>query len=98
MTTIALAPQPLSPNPRDIAPCHTVKIVQEWFEEYEKEFKVLAQPLNSLDLNKTSPVHGVPTLQLTGLKGSAANVYLPDTTRHLQIMELRSALFWLMIV
>ncbi|XP_053538195.1 disks large homolog 3 isoform X3 [Ictalurus punctatus] len=33
---------------------------------------------------QTSPIHGGPTLQLTGLKGSAANVLVPDTTAHLQ--------------
>lgn len=33
---------------------------------------------------KTSLIHGSPTSQLTGIIGSAANVLLPDTTRHLQ--------------
>ncbi|KAJ8271951.1 hypothetical protein COCON_G00108100 [Conger conger] len=36
---------------QDNAPCHTAKIVQEWFEEHEKEFKVLTWPPNSPDLN-----------------------------------------------
>ena len=26
---------------QDNAPCHTAKIVQEWFEKHDKEFKVL---------------------------------------------------------
>ena len=29
------------------------------------------------------PIHGGPTSQLTGLKGSAAKILLPDTTAHL---------------
>ncbi|MBN3305358.1 IRF3 factor, partial [Amia calva] len=33
---------------------------------------------------QTSPIHGGPTSQLTGLKGSAVNVLVPDTTAHLQ--------------
>ncbi|MCI4375917.1 hypothetical protein PGIGA_G00114930 [Pangasianodon gigas] len=36
---------------QDNAPCHTAKIVQEWFEEHDKEFKVLTWPPNSPDLN-----------------------------------------------
>ena len=31
--------------------CLTAKIVQEWFEEQDKEFKVLPWPPNSPDLN-----------------------------------------------
>ncbi len=26
---------------QDNAPCHTAKIVQEWFEEHDKKFKAL---------------------------------------------------------
>ncbi|KAF7656197.1 hypothetical protein LDENG_00045110, partial [Lucifuga dentata] len=33
---------------------------------------------------KTSPIHGGPTSQLTGLKGFAANALGPDTTGHIQ--------------
>uniref|UniRef100_A0AAY5K1J4 CCHC-type domain-containing protein n=1 Tax=Esox lucius TaxID=8010 RepID=A0AAY5K1J4_ESOLU len=33
---------------------------------------------------QTSPIHGGPTSQLTGLEGSAANILVPDTTAHLQ--------------
>ena len=36
---------------QDNAPCHSAKIVQEWFEEHDKEFKVLPWPPNSPDLN-----------------------------------------------
>ena len=36
---------------QDNAPCHTARIVQEWFEEHDKEFKVLPWPPNSPDLN-----------------------------------------------
>ena len=76
------------------ASCHKAKMVQEWFEEHNNEFEVLTWPPNSPDLNsnrasvgcaeQTSPIHGGPTLQLTGLQGSAANILVPDTTAHLQ--------------
>ena len=33
---------------------------------------------------QTSQIYGGPTSQLTGLKGSAANILVPDTTAHLQ--------------
>lgn len=58
---------------QDNEPCHTVGIVQEWFEEHDQEFKVLPWPLNSPDLNvnkhvrcagKISLICGDPTSQL----------------------------------
>lgn len=67
--------------------CHTANMVQDSFEEYSNEFKVLTWPLNSQYLGpirQTSPIHGGPTSQLTGLTGSAADVLVPDTTSHLQ--------------
>ncbi|KAK3514617.1 hypothetical protein QTP70_021529, partial [Hemibagrus guttatus] len=33
---------------------------------------------------QSSQIHRGPTSQLTGLKGSAANILVPDTTAHLQ--------------
>ena len=33
---------------------------------------------------QTSPIQGGPTLQLTGFKGSAVNILVPDTTAHLR--------------
>ena len=66
-------------------------MVQEWFEEHNNEFEVMTWPPNPPHLNPiehlwdvVSPIHGGPTLQLTGLKGSAANILVPDTTAHLQ--------------
>ncbi len=38
---------------QDNAPCHTAEIVQEWFDEHDKEVKVLPWPSNSPDLNST---------------------------------------------
>lgn len=55
---------------------------------------LLTWPPNSSDLNpiehlwdvldKQSLIHGDPTRQLPGLKGSAVNILLPDTTARLQ--------------
>jgi len=78
---------------QDNAPCHKAKMVQEWFEEHNNEFEVLTWPQfprsqsNQASVGcaeQTSPIHTGPTLQLTGLKGSAANILVPDTTAHLQ--------------
>lgn len=35
----------------DSALCHTAEIVQEWFEEQDKVFKVLTWPSDSQDIN-----------------------------------------------
>ena len=68
-------------------------MVQEWFEEHNNEFEVMTWPPNPPHLNPiehlwdvVSPIHGGPTLQLTGLKGSAANILVPDTPEHLQLL------------
>ncbi|XP_060795918.1 pleckstrin homology domain-containing family S member 1-like isoform X2 [Neoarius graeffei] len=85
---------------------HPAKLVQEWSEGHDKEFKALtwsskflgSQPHRaSLDCaGQTSPIHGGPTTQLTGLNGSVTNVLVPDTTEHLQRScgVNRSELFW----
>jgi len=36
---------------QDNAPCHTAHIVREWFEEHDKELKVLSWPPKCPDLN-----------------------------------------------
>ena len=36
---------------QDNVPCHTAHIVQEWFKEHDKEFKVSPWPPNSPDIN-----------------------------------------------
>ncbi|KAK3529425.1 hypothetical protein QTP70_031116, partial [Hemibagrus guttatus] len=72
------------------ASCHTAKIVQEWSEEHDKSSRLPNSPdLNLIEylwdvLNKQSLIHGGPTSQLKGLKGSAADILVPDTTAHLQ--------------
>lgn len=81
---------------------NSTKMVQERFEEHNNQFKVLTWPPKSPDLNlitrlwdvlnKQKPIRGGPTSQLTGIKGSAANISVPDTTHtHIshRIMENR---------
>ena len=78
----------------DKAPCHKAKMVQECFEEHNNKFEVLPWPQNSPrsqfnwasvgSAGQTIPIHGSLSLQLTGLKRSAANVLVLDTTTHLQ--------------
>ena len=52
-----------------MCPFHTLKIIEELFDEHDKEFKVLTE----------SPG---PMWQLRGLEGSPAEVLAPDTTEH----------------
>ncbi|KAK3531714.1 hypothetical protein QTP70_025948, partial [Hemibagrus guttatus] len=78
---------------QDNALCHKAKMVQEWFDEHNNMFEVLTWPPNSPDLSPIErlwdvldkPVRSMEasTSQLTGLKGSAANILVPDTTAHL---------------
>jgi len=64
---------------QDNAPCHTAHIVQEWFEEYDEEFKVLPWDPNSQNLNPIEHLWDVPASligggsnsQPTWLEGSA---------------------------
>ncbi|KAK3558608.1 hypothetical protein QTP86_021665 [Hemibagrus guttatus] len=79
---------------QDNAPCHKAEMLQEWFDEHNNRFEVLTPPPNSPDLNpiqhlwdvldKLVPSMEARTSQLTGLKGSAANILVSDTTAHLQ--------------
>lgn len=50
--------------------CHEAKMVQERFEEHKNGFEGFHQ----ISV-QTSPIHG-------GLKGSAANILVPDTSAH----------------
>ena len=79
---------------QDNAPGHKAEMVQEWFEEHNNGLQVFTRPPNSSRIQskrasvgcarQTSPIHEGPTSQLIGLKGSAANILVPDTTAHLQ--------------
>ena len=79
---------------QDNAPGHKAEMVQEWFEEHNNGLQVFTWPPNSSRIQskrasvgcarQTSPIHEGPTSQLIGLKGSAANILVPDTTAHLQ--------------
>ncbi len=65
---------------------------ETWIQECEhgKEFKVLPWLSNSPCLYPTEhlwglrPIHGEPTSQLAGMKGSAVNISVLDTTGHVQ--------------
>lgn len=72
---------------QDNAPCHTAKLSQECFEEHNDKFEVKVLTSKSQSSHapfgctaKTVPVHGGPTLQLIGLKGSAPEVLGAYTT------------------
>ncbi|KAK3552505.1 hypothetical protein QTP86_012635 [Hemibagrus guttatus] len=94
LETVSLRKRQESELEQDNAPCHKAEMVQEWFDDHNNQFEVLTPPPNSPDLNpnpvsvgcagQTSPIHKGPTSQLTGLKGSAANILVPDPTAHLQ--------------
>ena len=57
---------------QDNVSCHTAKIVQEWFEEHDKEFKVLTWPPNSPDLNLIEHLWDVLDKQVRAMKAELA--------------------------
>ncbi|KAF7666055.1 hypothetical protein LDENG_00118340 [Lucifuga dentata] len=59
---------------QDNAPYHTAKIVQEWFEEHDKEFKVLTWPPNSLDLNPIEHLWDLLEKQVQSMDGPPHNL------------------------
>ena len=59
--------------------CPTTK--QKWFRNGLRNTIRSSRCLTGL---QDRLIHGGPTSQLTGLKGSAANVLVPDTTEHFQ--------------
>lgn len=65
---------------QDNAPCHSAKILQEWFEKHNKEFKVLTWPLSSPNLKPFEHLRDVPDkkrrihAQIIRLQESDANV------------------------
>ncbi|KAK3508781.1 hypothetical protein QTP70_006023 [Hemibagrus guttatus] len=67
---------------QDNAPCYKAKIVQEWFDEHNNHLNPIEHLWDVLD--KQALLMDNNTLQLTGFKGSAANMLVPDTTAHLQ--------------
>ena len=71
-----------TPPSRTMLPATPKKTAQEWPEEHDKELKTSTWSPNSTDLNLIklliSTIHGGPTNQPTGLKGSATNSLLPN--------------------
>ncbi len=71
-------------------PYHTAKIVHDGLRSMTKSCVDLVSIFPRSQSNwayvhcagKTTQIHGGPTSQLTGLKGSAANILVPDTTGH----------------
>ena len=59
---------------QDNVPCHTSKILQEWFEEHDDEFKVLPYPPNSADLNPVHHLWGVLEKQVGSVETPPRNL------------------------
>ncbi|KAK3518727.1 hypothetical protein QTP70_009665 [Hemibagrus guttatus] len=59
---------------QDNAPCHTAKMVQEWFEDHDKEFKVLTWPPNSPDLNPIEHLWDALDTQVRSMKAPPRNL------------------------
>lgn len=80
---------------QDNAPCNTAKIVQKWFEEHDKDFKILTWPSISPNLNTIQQEwDGVPTSHLKGLKVCASK----NHSTPLEVLQSpflnRSRLLW----
>ena len=73
---------------QDNAQCHKSKMVQEWFGEHNNKLEVFSRSQSNQAsvgrAGQTNAIHEGPTSQLTALKGSAANILMPDTTAHLR--------------
>lgn len=59
---------------QDNAPCHKAKMVQEWFEEHNNEFKVLTWPPNSPDLNPIEHLWDVLDKQVRSMEAPPRNL------------------------
>ncbi len=59
---------------QDNVPCHTAKIVQEWFEEHYKELKVLTWPPNSPELNLIEHLWDVLEKQVRSMQAPPCNL------------------------
>ncbi|KAF7651016.1 hypothetical protein LDENG_00117370 [Lucifuga dentata] len=82
---------------QDNAPCHTAKIVQEWFEEHDKEVKVLTCPSNSPDLSPIEHLWDVLEKQVRSMKAPPHNLQdLKDLllTSWCQIPSTPSEVLW----
>ncbi len=64
------------------APCHMAEIVQKWFEEHDKEFKLLTRTPNSPDLNPIEHLWDVPEKQVRSMEAPPHS--LQDLKDHLQ--------------
>uniref|UniRef100_A0AAY5KZE1 Tc1-like transposase DDE domain-containing protein n=1 Tax=Esox lucius TaxID=8010 RepID=A0AAY5KZE1_ESOLU len=53
---------------QDNEPCHKAKMVQEWFDEHNNEFKVLTWPPNSPDLNSIEHLWDVLEKQVQSME------------------------------
>ena len=67
--------------------CHATK--QKWFRNGLRSTTMrlrcwLGLQIPKISIQLSMEIHGGPISQLTGLKGSAANILVPDTTAHLQ--------------
>ena len=73
---------------QDRVPWLTAKMVQEWFKEHDKEFRVLTWPANSPDLNPNKHlwgmIHGGPLHNLQDFEDLLLMSCCPDTIGHLQ--------------
>lgn len=62
---------------QDNVSCHTAGTLQEQFEEHDKQFlRTQSGQASVRRPGQTSLIYGGPTLQHTGLAGSAANILL----------------------
>ncbi|KAF7642467.1 hypothetical protein LDENG_00257450, partial [Lucifuga dentata] len=69
----AVFPDGTGPFQQDNAPCHAVNIVQEWFEEHDKELQVLTWPPNSPDFNPIQHLWDVLEKQVRSMEALPRN-------------------------
>lgn len=78
----------MGPFQQDNAPCHPAKMLQEGFEEHNKEFKLLIWPLNLPVLNPIAHLWEILAKQVQSMEAPPRNSQPQPTMAKAAIQHL----------